>query len=60
IEELWLKVKAGIKRGPLDSGNLLTPRIMDSVSKVTLSNCRGWIRHSNSFFPRCIAKENML
>ncbi|KAG2191495.1 hypothetical protein INT47_011536 [Mucor saturninus] len=46
IEEFWSKVKSGIKRNPLDTGDLLTPRIMESVTNVTLQDCRGWIRHS--------------
>ncbi|KAG2200823.1 hypothetical protein INT47_001354 [Mucor saturninus] len=50
----------GIKRNPLDTGDLLTPRIMESVTNVTLQDCRGGIRHSVSFFPRCIAMEKML
>ncbi|KAG2193614.1 hypothetical protein INT47_007237 [Mucor saturninus] len=50
IEEFWSKVKAGIKRNPLDSSDLLTPRIMESVTNVTLNDCRGWIKHSVSFF----------
>ncbi|KAG2199315.1 hypothetical protein INT47_012949 [Mucor saturninus] len=60
IEEFWSKVKSGIKRNPLDTGDLLTPRIMESITNVTLQDCRGWIRHSVSFFPRCIAMEKML
>ncbi|KAG2195256.1 hypothetical protein INT47_007985 [Mucor saturninus] len=60
IEEFWSKVKSGIKRNPLDTGDHLTPRIMESVTNVTLQDCRGWIRHSVSFFPRCIAMEKML
>lgn len=24
-----------------------------------LDQCRGWIRHSRRFFPRCIARENI-
>jgi transposase len=27
IEEFWSKVKSGIKRNPLDTGDLLTPRM---------------------------------
>ncbi|CEG67929.1 hypothetical protein RMATCC62417_04276 [Rhizopus microsporus] len=60
IEEFWSKVKSGIKRNPLDTTDRLTPRIMDAVTHVTLKDCRGWIKHSVSFFPRCIAKEEML
>lgn len=36
IEEFWLKVKAGIKRNPLDTADRLIPRIMDAVTHVTL------------------------
>ncbi|KAI8049382.1 hypothetical protein BDF21DRAFT_392704 [Thamnidium elegans] len=56
IEKFWSKVKAGIKRNPLGSGDLLTPRIMNSVIKVTLSDCCDLIRHSFSFFSRDIYK----
>ncbi|KAI9330244.1 hypothetical protein BD770DRAFT_416605 [Pilaira anomala] len=30
--------------------DLLTPRIMESVTNVTLQDCRGWIRHSIAFY----------
>jgi transposase len=57
VEEFWSKVKAGIKRNPLDSVDRMTPLIMDAVTHVTLKDCHDWIRHSVSFFHRCIAKE---
>lgn len=60
IEEFWSKVKSGYKRNPLDTTDRLTPRIMDAVTHVSLKDCRGWIKHSVSFFLRCIAKEDML
>ncbi|KAG2198725.1 hypothetical protein INT47_005410 [Mucor saturninus] len=41
MEKFWSKVNAGIKRNPLDSSDLLTPRIMESVTNVTLNDCRG-------------------
>ncbi|KAG0786127.1 hypothetical protein G6F29_008150 [Rhizopus arrhizus] len=46
IEEFWSKVKFGIKRAPFDTGDTLTPRIMESCSKVTQGDCIGWIKHS--------------
>lgn len=60
IEEFWSKVKSGVKRTPIDGKDNLTPRILESCSKVTLSDCKGWIRHSLSFFPRCLEEEQML
>jgi hypothetical protein len=53
IEEFWTKVKSGIKRNLFDTGDLLTSRIMELVTNVTLQNCRGWIRHSDSFKNLC-------
>lgn len=60
IEEFWSKVKSGIKRTPIDGKDTLTPRILESCSNVTLKDCKGWIKHSVSFFPRCLAEERML
>lgn len=60
IELFWSKVKYGIKRNPFDTGDTLTPRIMESCSKVTLEDCQGWIRHSIRFFERCLAMEKNL
>lgn len=60
IELFWSKVKYGIKRSPFDTGDTLTPRIMESCSKVTLKDCQGWIRHSIRFFERCLAMEKNL
>lgn len=41
IEVFWSKVKAGTKRNPLNSGVFLTPKIMDSITKVTMNDCHG-------------------
>lgn len=57
IEEFWSKVKSGAKRTPIDGKDNLTPRILESRSKLTLSGCKGRIRHSLSFFPRCLEEE---
>lgn len=26
---------------------------------ITAESCRGWIRHSRRYFPRCIARDNI-
>ncbi|KAI9264642.1 hypothetical protein EDC94DRAFT_497003, partial [Helicostylum pulchrum] len=51
------KVKFGVKRKAFDNGEILTPRILMACSEVTLIDCQGWIRHSISFFERCLALE---
>jgi transposase len=60
IEEFWSKVKAGVRRCSLTEGDSLTPRILESTRLVTPSDCVGWIRHSMSFFDRCINGEKNL
>ncbi|KAL0184679.1 hypothetical protein M9458_020375, partial [Cirrhinus mrigala] len=33
---------------------------MDAACEdITGDHCRGWLRHSHRFFPRCIARENI-
>ncbi len=27
---------------------------------ITADHCRGWVRHSRRFFPRCMAMENII
>ncbi|KAI8876483.1 hypothetical protein K501DRAFT_163567, partial [Backusella circina FSU 941] len=54
IELLWSKVKYGVKRKPFETGEILTPRIMDACSQVTRKDYQGWIRHSLGFFERCL------
>ncbi|KAI8048501.1 hypothetical protein BDF21DRAFT_351615, partial [Thamnidium elegans] len=60
IEEFWSKVKFGVKREAFDNGDTLTPRILKSCSEVTLKDCQGCIRHSVSFFERCLAMEEKI
>lgn len=60
VKEFWSKVKSGIKRTPIDGKDTLTPRILKSCSEATLKDYRGRIRHSLSFFPRCLEEEQML
>jgi transposase len=57
IEEFWAKLKGGIRRNGLSSSDNLSMKIVESAKKISDSNCQGWIRHSISFFDRCLAGE---
>lgn len=57
IEECWAKIKSNIKRSPLDSSSKLTPRIIEACKSVTVQDCLGWIRHSETYWDKCINKE---
>lgn len=41
IKEFWSKVKQHIKRHPLDSPDILTPRIMTACQTVSRRDCIG-------------------
>lgn len=56
IEECWSKIKKHIKRNPLAKDDQLTPRIAAACNTVTVDDC-GWIRHSESFWERCLQRE---
>lgn len=60
IEEYWSKVKYDDKRGLFDTLETLSSRIHQASSFVTLGDCRGWARHSISYFPGCLAQKNRL
>jgi transposase len=60
IEECWSKIKKNIKRNPLDKSDTLTPRIAEACKQVTVTDCQGWIRHAETYWDRCIQKENGL
>ncbi|CEP10623.1 hypothetical protein [Parasitella parasitica] len=57
IEECWSKIKKLIRRNPLDASDALTPRIAEACGQVTTEDCKGWIRHSETFWDRCLNKE---
>ena len=57
IEECWAKIKNGVRSAPLTDRDNLIQRIAESGRKVTASDCEGWIRHSESFFDRCLNEE---
>lgn len=60
IEECWSKIKSNIKRNPLDESFTLKPRIVEACKTVTVDNCLGWIRHSESFWDKCIKGDKGL
>lgn len=55
IELFWSKVKAGVKRDCLTGINSLSARFTESSEWVTVDDCYNWIKHSASFFDRCLA-----
>lgn len=57
IEECWSKMKKFIRRNPLDESDALTPRIAESCRQITTEDCKGWIRHAETFWDRCLDKE---
>lgn len=57
IKLFWLKVKASVKRKDcLTATDNLSARVIESVERVTVN----WVKHSASFFDRCLALELML
>lgn len=60
IGELQSYVRFGVKKEPFDNGDTLTSRIMKQHTKVSLKDCQERIRHSVSFFERCLALQEKL
>jgi transposase len=60
IEECWAKVKTNTRRNQLSKVDQLTPRIAAACATVTAEDCQGWIRHSKTFWDRCLSKELLL
>ena len=58
IEEFWWKIKAGVRRNALTADDILSDRICEAVQTVTRAECKAWIHHAASFFPRC-KRENI-
>ncbi|KAG1444154.1 hypothetical protein G6F56_010411 [Rhizopus delemar] len=57
IEECWTKIKSNMKGSPLDSSSKLIPRIIEACESVTVQDCLGWIRHSETYWGKCLNKE---
>lgn len=60
IEEMWSKIKFGVRRNDLTDKDTLVPRIVEASREVTVADCEGWIRHAQSFFDRCLNMEHKL
>jgi hypothetical protein len=62
IEEFWAKLKSVMNKDPLSlqKNTTLSDRIRRASNKITVADCQGWVRHSLTFWPRCIARERGL
>ena len=60
IEECWSKIKKNTRRHQLSKLDQLTPRIAAACASVTVEDCQGWIRHSLTFWDRCLSKEALI
>lgn len=60
IEEMWSKVKMGVRRSEVSDKDKLTQRILEAATEVTVTDCVGWINHSVSYFDRCLNMEKLL
>ncbi|KAG1576847.1 hypothetical protein G6F46_005497 [Rhizopus delemar] len=60
IEEFWAKLKTPVRRSPMTDRDNLVVRIREAAEQVTPEDCQGWIRHAESFFERCLNKEELL
>lgn len=60
IEECWPKMKAVVRKTPLKKHESLASRIQEAAKTVTAKDCRGWIRHSQFYFDRCLDMQKDL
>ena len=61
LESYWrilVKIKARVRRNALTADDILSDRICEAVQTVTRAECKAWIHHAASFFPRC-KRENI-
>ncbi|KAI7890202.1 uncharacterized protein EV154DRAFT_396839, partial [Mucor mucedo] len=56
IEELFSKLKYHVKREYLDDTRTLLEKMEEGLRNISASDCQGWVSHSMSYFPRCLAK----
>ncbi|ORX53195.1 hypothetical protein DM01DRAFT_1274988, partial [Hesseltinella vesiculosa] len=54
IEEAWAKIKNQVRKTPLSTNDDLAGRIQEATRMVTPTDCRGWLRHSISYFGKCL------
>ncbi|KAI8387265.1 hypothetical protein BD560DRAFT_321096, partial [Blakeslea trispora] len=60
LEECFSKLKNHVKKHALDDRESLIGRIQEGSHTITKKNCEDWIRHSLSFFGKCILMEQNL
>ncbi|KAG1505563.1 hypothetical protein G6F47_002428 [Rhizopus delemar] len=60
MEEMFSKLKAGVKKHSLTSHDNLLTRISQSSSQITQQDCAGWIDHSMKRFNMCLENEDWL
>jgi transposase len=59
IEECWAKIKQEVRKTPLAKSEIIADRIEEAAKKITKENCRGWVRHSQKFFAKCLGMVNL-
>lgn len=59
IEECWAKIKQEVRKTPLTKSEIIADRIEEAAKKITKENCRGWVRHSQKFFAKCLDMVNL-
>lgn len=62
IEEFWAKLKDVVNKDPaiVRKNTLVSDQIKDASVKISRQDCQGWIRHSLTFWKRCLAQERGL
>ncbi|KAG2192018.1 hypothetical protein INT47_008244 [Mucor saturninus] len=60
IEECYSKIKKHIKRNTLSTLDTLTPRVKAACETIITEDCNGWIRHSETYWDKCLKKESKL
>ncbi|KAI9490453.1 hypothetical protein BDB00DRAFT_768887, partial [Zychaea mexicana] len=60
IEECcWVKVKNHVRKTPLTPKENLATKIQKTTKIVPAKDCRGWIRHSQKHFGRCLDMQHI-
>lgn len=54
IEECWSKIKKLTRRNLLDQTDILTLYIAEASSQFTVDDFKGWVRHAETYWDRCL------
>ncbi|ORZ04484.1 hypothetical protein BCR42DRAFT_305026, partial [Absidia repens] len=59
IEEFWAKLKNVFNKDPasVKKNTLLSDRICKASEHISKEDCQAWIRHSLTFWDRCLNSE---